>query len=125
MPTLGPLPSRSDLSLKPVGHGGLRIDAFAIVGTPTQRAPQRRQATQQRVRPAVQRILDTMPVTPAFVLSTRSDILPTHHGAEARGGTGAAAGELPGGSPFVALWESRVPKVASQTSARNFSSGRM
>ncbi len=43
-------------------------------GAGTTRSPRRR-PTQQRVRPAVQRVLDSMTGTPAFVLSGRLDIL--------------------------------------------------
>ncbi|MFE2070020.1 helix-turn-helix domain-containing protein [Streptomyces sp. NPDC059467] len=43
-------------------------------GAGTTRPPRRRPA-QQRVRPAVQRVLDSMVATPAFVLSGRLDIL--------------------------------------------------
>ncbi|MGW1888140.1 helix-turn-helix domain-containing protein [Streptomyces sp. NPDC001970] len=43
-------------------------------GAGTTRPPRRRPA-QQRVRPAVQRVLDSMTGTPAFVLSGRLDIL--------------------------------------------------
>src|SRR3954454_18648774 len=43
-------------------------------GAGTARPPRRRPA-QQRVRPAVQRVLDSMSGTPAFVLSGRGDIL--------------------------------------------------
>ncbi|MFJ9250884.1 helix-turn-helix domain-containing protein [Streptomyces sp. NPDC101776] len=46
-------------------------------GAGTTRPPRRRPA-QQRVRPAVQRILDSMAGTPAFVLSGRGDILATN-----------------------------------------------
>jgi transcriptional regulator with XRE-family HTH domain len=41
--------------------------------------PPRRQPAQQRVRPAVQRVLDSMSGTPAFVLSGRGDILAANH----------------------------------------------
>jgi transcriptional regulator with XRE-family HTH domain len=47
-------------------------------GAGTTRPPRRRPA-QQRVRPAVQRVLDSMTGTPAFVLSGRGDILATNH----------------------------------------------
>jgi transcriptional regulator with XRE-family HTH domain len=43
-------------------------------GASTTRPPRRRPA-QQRVRPSVQRVLDSMAGTPAFVLSGRGDIL--------------------------------------------------
>ncbi|CAM5645724.1 hypothetical protein SALBM311S_12178 [Streptomyces alboniger] len=46
-------------------------------GASTSRPPRRRPA-QQRVRPAVQRVLDSMSGTPAFVLSGRGDILATN-----------------------------------------------
>ncbi|MEU1932884.1 helix-turn-helix domain-containing protein [Streptomyces coeruleorubidus] len=46
-------------------------------GAGTTRPPRRRPA-QQRVRPAVQRVLDSMSGTPAFVLSGRGDILATN-----------------------------------------------
>jgi hypothetical protein len=46
-------------------------------GAGTTRPPRRRPA-QQRVRPAVQRVLDSMNGTPAFVLSGRGDILATN-----------------------------------------------
>ncbi|GGU09155.1 helix-turn-helix transcriptional regulator [Streptomyces coeruleorubidus] len=41
--------------------------------------PPRRRPVQQRVRPAVQRVLDSMTGTPAFVLSGRGDILADNH----------------------------------------------
>jgi transcriptional regulator with XRE-family HTH domain len=41
--------------------------------------PPRRRSTQQRVRPAVQRVLDSMRGVPAFVLSGRGDILAANH----------------------------------------------
>ncbi|WP_405895644.1 helix-turn-helix transcriptional regulator [Streptomyces sp. NBC_00104] len=41
--------------------------------------PPRRRPAQQRVRPAVQRVLDAMVGTPAFVLSGRGDILAANH----------------------------------------------
>ncbi|MEV4236736.1 helix-turn-helix transcriptional regulator [Nocardia sp. NPDC050408] len=41
--------------------------------------PPRRRPTQQRVRPAVQRVLDSMSGTPAFILSGRGDILAANH----------------------------------------------
>ncbi|MEV4452470.1 MULTISPECIES: helix-turn-helix transcriptional regulator [Streptomyces] len=41
--------------------------------------PPRRRAAQQRVRPAVQRVLDSMSGTPAFILSGRGDILAANH----------------------------------------------
>ncbi|MEH0422159.1 MmyB family transcriptional regulator [Streptomyces sp. B21-083] len=47
-------------------------------GAGTTRPPRRRPA-QQRVRPAVQRDLDSMSGTPAFVLNGRGDILATNH----------------------------------------------
>ncbi|MFH9002056.1 helix-turn-helix domain-containing protein [Streptomyces afghaniensis] len=47
-------------------------------GAGTTRPPRRRTA-QQRVRPAVQRVLDSMSGTPAFVLSGRGDILADNH----------------------------------------------
>ncbi|MGY1501954.1 helix-turn-helix domain-containing protein [Streptomyces sp. QTS52] len=47
-------------------------------GAATTRPPRRRPA-QQRVRPAVQRVLDSMSGTPAFVLSGRGDILAANH----------------------------------------------
>lgn len=47
-------------------------------GVGTTRPPRRRPA-QQRVRPAVQRVLDSMTGTPAFVLSGRGDILAANH----------------------------------------------
>lgn len=47
-------------------------------GAGTTRPPRRRPA-QQRVRPAVQRVLDSMAGTPAFVLSGRGDILAANH----------------------------------------------
>ena len=47
-------------------------------GAGTTRPPRRRPA-QQRVRPTVQRILDSMAGTPAFVLSGRGDILAANH----------------------------------------------
>src|SRR3954452_9297502 len=47
-------------------------------GAGTTRPPRRRPA-QQRVRPTVQRVLDSMNSTPAFVLSGRGDILATNH----------------------------------------------
>lgn len=47
-------------------------------GAGTTRPPRRRPA-QQRVRPTVQRVLDSMTGTPAFVLSGRGDILATNH----------------------------------------------
>jgi transcriptional regulator with XRE-family HTH domain len=40
--------------------------------------PPRRRPIQQRVRPAVQRILDSMTGTPAFIISGRGDILATN-----------------------------------------------
>ncbi|MFI6934383.1 helix-turn-helix domain-containing protein [Streptomyces sp. NPDC050287] len=47
-------------------------------GAGTSRPPRRRPA-QQRVRPAVQRVLDSMTGTPAFVLNGRGDILAANH----------------------------------------------
>ncbi|MFC8936226.1 helix-turn-helix transcriptional regulator [Rhodococcus sp. NPDC057135] len=47
-------------------------------GANTTRRPRRRPAL-QRVRPTVQRVLDSMSGTPAFVLSGRGDILATNH----------------------------------------------
>jgi transcriptional regulator with XRE-family HTH domain len=47
-------------------------------GAGTTRPPRRRPA-QQRVRPAVQRVLDSMSGTPAFILSGRGDILAANH----------------------------------------------
>ncbi|WP_405607918.1 helix-turn-helix domain-containing protein [Streptomyces sp. NBC_00076] len=47
-------------------------------GAGTTRPPRRRPA-QQRVRPAVQRILDSMTDTPAFILNGRGDILAANH----------------------------------------------
>lgn len=47
-------------------------------GAGTTRPPRRRPA-QQRVRPAVQRVLESMTGTPAFVLSGRLDILAANH----------------------------------------------
>ncbi|WP_210585040.1 helix-turn-helix domain-containing protein [Streptomyces sp. GESEQ-35] len=47
-------------------------------GAGTTRPPRRRPA-QQRVRPAVQHVLDSMTRTPAFVLSGRLDILAANH----------------------------------------------
>jgi transcriptional regulator with XRE-family HTH domain len=47
-------------------------------GAGTARPPRRRPA-QQRVRPAVRRVLDSMTGTPAFVLSGRLDILAANH----------------------------------------------
>ncbi|WP_406331721.1 helix-turn-helix domain-containing protein [Streptomyces sp. NBC_00203] len=47
-------------------------------GAGTTRPPRRRPA-QQRVRPAVRRVLDSMTGTPAFVLSGRLDILAANH----------------------------------------------
>lgn len=41
--------------------------------------PPRRRPVQQRVRPAVQRVLDSMAGTPAFILSGRGDILAANH----------------------------------------------
>jgi len=40
--------------------------------------PARRRPTQQRVRPAVQRIMDSMTGTPAFVINGRADMLATN-----------------------------------------------
>ncbi|WSQ06627.1 helix-turn-helix transcriptional regulator [Streptomyces sp. NBC_01231] len=47
-------------------------------GAGTTRPPRRRPA-QQRVRPAVQRVLDSMTETPAFILNGRGDILAANH----------------------------------------------
>ncbi|MDR6981365.1 transcriptional regulator with XRE-family HTH domain [Streptomyces sp. 3330] len=47
-------------------------------GAGTTRPPRRRPA-QQRVRPTVQRVLDSMTGTPAFILSGRGDILAANH----------------------------------------------
>ena len=41
--------------------------------------PPRRQPAQQRVRPAVQRVLDSMSGTPAFVFNGRGDVLAANH----------------------------------------------
>jgi transcriptional regulator with XRE-family HTH domain len=46
-----------------------------LVRTANTARPLRRRPTPQRVRPAVQRILDSMTGTPAFVLNGRLDIL--------------------------------------------------
>ncbi|WP_051744459.1 helix-turn-helix domain-containing protein [Streptomyces yerevanensis] len=52
-----------------------RIHLIALLrGAGTTRPPRRRPA-QQRIRPAVQRVLDSMSGTPAFVLNGRGDIL--------------------------------------------------
>lgn len=73
----------SDSVLDGIAHA-LRLDDAeqahlkALAGTPTRRAPQRRQPARQRVRPAIQRVLDAMPHTPAFVLSSRGDVLATN-----------------------------------------------
>ncbi len=73
----------SDSVLDGITHA-LRLDDAehshlkSLAGPPARRPPQRRQATQRRVRPAIQRVLDAMPLTPAFVLSARSDILATN-----------------------------------------------
>src|SRR5436190_9932879 len=48
------------------------LDLFRGAGTTR---PPRRRPAQQRVRPTVQRVLDSMTGTPAFVLSGRGDIL--------------------------------------------------
>ncbi|WP_190047796.1 helix-turn-helix domain-containing protein [Streptomyces galilaeus] len=47
-------------------------------GAGTTRPPRRRPA-QQRIRPAVQRVLDSMTGTPAFILNGRGDILAANH----------------------------------------------
>jgi transcriptional regulator with XRE-family HTH domain len=47
-------------------------------GAGTTRPPRRRPA-QQRVRPAVQRVLDSMTGTPAYIISGRGDILAANH----------------------------------------------
>lgn len=48
-----------------------------LAGTPSGRLP-RRPPARRRVRPSIQRVLDAMPLTPAFVLSPRTDILATN-----------------------------------------------
>ncbi|MFE9442119.1 helix-turn-helix transcriptional regulator [Streptomyces sp. NPDC006602] len=52
------------------------IDLLRGAGTTR---PPRRRPTQQRVRPTVQRVLDSMTGTPAFVLNGRGDILAANH----------------------------------------------
>lgn len=73
----------SDSVLDGIAHA-LRLDEAeqshlkSLAGAPARRTPQRRQPTRQRVRPRVQRILDAMPLCPAFILSSRGDILATN-----------------------------------------------
>ncbi len=50
------------------------LDLLRAAGTPTRARP-RRTATAVRVRPTVQRLLDSMPTTPAVVLNGRLDIV--------------------------------------------------
>ncbi|MGW1711668.1 helix-turn-helix transcriptional regulator [Streptomyces sp. NPDC002156] len=52
-----------------------RTHLLDLLRTATTTRPPRRRPTQQRVRPAVQRVLDSMTGTPAFVLNGRLDIL--------------------------------------------------
>ncbi|HEY3549269.1 MAG TPA: helix-turn-helix transcriptional regulator [Propionicimonas sp.] len=73
----------SESVLDGISHA-LRLDEAeqshlrALAGTPAHASRQRRRPTQQRVRSALQRVLDAMPLTPAFILSSRSDILATN-----------------------------------------------
>ena len=53
------------------------LDLLRAAGTPTRARP-RRTATAVRVRPTVQRLLDSMPATPAVVLNGRLDIVTTN-----------------------------------------------
>jgi transcriptional regulator with XRE-family HTH domain len=52
------------------------LDLLRTAGTTR---PPRRQPARQRVRPTVQRVLDSMSGTPAFVLNGRLDILAANH----------------------------------------------
>jgi transcriptional regulator with XRE-family HTH domain len=52
-----------------------RAHLFHLVRTANTAAPARRRPAQERVRPSVQRILDAMTDTPAFVRNARLDIL--------------------------------------------------
>ncbi len=52
-----------------------RAHLIDLVRTANTTRPARRRPTQQRVRPSVQRILDSMTGTPAFVHNGRLDIL--------------------------------------------------
>jgi hypothetical protein len=52
-----------------------RAHLIDLVRTATTTRPARRRPSQQRVRPSVQRILDSMTATPAFVRNGRLDVL--------------------------------------------------
>lgn len=52
-----------------------RAHLFDLVRTANTTRPARRRPTQERVRPSVQRILDSMTATPAYVRNGRLDIL--------------------------------------------------
>ena len=52
-----------------------RAHLLALIRTAATTRPPRRRPAQQRVRPTVQRVLDSMSGTPAFVLNGRLDIL--------------------------------------------------
>ncbi|MGW0945415.1 helix-turn-helix transcriptional regulator [Streptomyces sp. NPDC002623] len=52
------------------------LDLLRTAGTTR---PPRRRPAQQRVRPAVQRVIDSMSGTPAFVLNGRLDVLAANH----------------------------------------------
>jgi len=52
-----------------------RMHLLDLLGTAASTRPQRRKPAQHRVRPTVQRILDSMSGTPAFVLNGRLDVL--------------------------------------------------
>ena len=52
-----------------------RTHLLALIRTPGTTSPPRRRPARQRVRPTVQRVLDSISGTPAFVLNGRLDIL--------------------------------------------------
>ncbi|WP_052425307.1 helix-turn-helix domain-containing protein [Streptomyces fulvoviolaceus] len=56
-----------------------RTHLLDLLRTASTTRPPRRRPAQQRVRPAVQRVLDSMTGTPAFVLNGRLDILTANH----------------------------------------------
>src|SRR5450759_2878193 len=52
-----------------------RAHLLDLLRTASTTRPPRRQPARQRIRPTVQRVLDSMSSTPAFVLNGRLDIL--------------------------------------------------
>jgi len=73
----------SDSVLQGIAHA-LRLDDAEqshlrdLAGAPVRRSPQRRQLGRQRIRPALQQILDAISSTPAFIHNGRLDVLATN-----------------------------------------------